>query len=167
MMKEQWRAHVAMIGAQLADGRNFLLGEKPTLTDIHAYMNIWFMRNALAPVADELMKEFTRVTAWADRMKAIGHGRPAPMSSKEALAVAKESEPEPARASDRNEPTGLKLGDHVSVMPDDYGRDPVTGEITFLSPHEIAIRRSDPQVGNIVVHFPRAGFWVRPGQFLI
>jgi hypothetical protein len=163
MMKEQWRAHVGMIAAQLADGRNFLLGDKPTLTDIHVYMNVWFMRNALAPVADELMKEFTRVTAWADRMKAIGHGKPATMSSKEALAIAKEAEPEPARASDKNEPSGLKLGDRVSVMPDDYGRDPVTGEIVLLSTHEIAVRRKDPAVGNIVVHFPRAGFWVRPG----
>jgi len=44
------------------------------------------------------------------------------------------------------------------VTPDDYGLDPVAGEIVAVSPREVAIRRRDEQVGEIVVHFPRAGF---------
>lgn len=47
-------------------------------------------------------------------------------------------------------------------MADDYGRDPVVGEIVFSNAHEIAIRRSAPEVGEVVVHFPRAGFMVIP-----
>jgi hypothetical protein len=47
-------------------------------------------------------------------------------------------------------------------MPDDYGRDPVVGEIVFSNAQEIAIKRTDPAVGEVVVHFPRAGFWVMP-----
>jgi hypothetical protein len=47
-------------------------------------------------------------------------------------------------------------------MPDDYGRDPVIGEIVFSTAHEISIRRHDPAVGDVVVHFPRAGFMVMP-----
>jgi hypothetical protein len=34
------------------------------------------------------------------------------------------------------------------------------GELVFSTPHEIAIKRHDPAVGDVVVHFPRAGFWV-------
>jgi glutathione S-transferase len=48
----------------------------------------------------------------------------------------------------------------VKVSADDYGRDPVAGEIVFTNAHEIAILRRDSQVGDIVVHFPRAGFVV-------
>jgi hypothetical protein len=45
-------------------------------------------------------------------------------------------------------------------MPDDYGRNPVVGEVTYVSPQEIAIRRQAEGAGSIVVHFPRAGFLV-------
>jgi glutathione S-transferase len=163
MMKEQWRAHAAMVAAQFDDGRSFVLGERPTASDVHCCMNFWFLKNALPPIAEQLTKEFPRIVAWMDRVKHIGHGKPTAMSSKEALAIAKEAKPEPGRAQDPNEPNGLKPGDRVSVMADDYGRDAIQGEIVFTSAHEIAIRRSDPQVGEVVVHFPRAGFWVRPG----
>ena len=53
-----------------------------------------------------------------------------------------------------------KPGDKVEVMPDDYGKVPVAGEIVALSPQHIAIRRHDPRAGTVVVHFPRAGFLV-------
>ena len=61
------------------------------------------------------------------------------------------------------EAQGLKPGMTVSVMPDDYGRNPVTGEIVFVSPQEIAIRRPAEGAGEVVVHFPRAGFFVMKG----
>jgi glutathione S-transferase len=48
----------------------------------------------------------------------------------------------------------------VKVSADDYGRDPVAGQVVFSNAHEIAIRRTDPQAGDVVVHFPRAGFTV-------
>jgi hypothetical protein len=48
------------------------------------------------------------------------------------------------------------------VMPDDYGKIKVAGEIVALSPHHIAIRRHDPRAGDVVVHFPRVGFLVLP-----
>jgi hypothetical protein len=46
----------------------------------------------------------------------------------------------------------------VSVTPDDTGRDPVVGRLVAASAHEVVLRRTDPQVGEINVHFPRAGF---------
>jgi hypothetical protein len=50
----------------------------------------------------------------------------------------------------------------VSVVPDDYGKIEVRGEIVSLSAQHISIRRHDDRVGDIVVHFPRAGFAVTP-----
>jgi hypothetical protein len=48
----------------------------------------------------------------------------------------------------------------VTVTPDDTGRDPVAGEVIRADNQEIVIRRSDPQIGEVLVHFPRAGFVV-------
>jgi hypothetical protein len=48
----------------------------------------------------------------------------------------------------------------VAVTPDDYGFDPVAGELVFSGVHEIAVRRQDAAVGEVVVHFPRYGFRV-------
>jgi glutathione S-transferase len=48
----------------------------------------------------------------------------------------------------------------VRVVPDDYGFDPVEGELVASSPHEVAVLREAPEVGEVVVHFPRAGFRV-------
>jgi len=49
------------------------------------------------------------------------------------------------------------------VTPDDVGKDPVTGELVRSSAQEIVIKRTDPQVGDVHVHFPRAGFVVAVG----
>ena len=63
----------------------------------------------------------------------------------------------------RGEPNGLAAGERVNVVPDDYGFDPVGGELVAADVHEIAVRRSSPETGEVVVHFPRAGFRVAAG----
>jgi hypothetical protein len=63
---------------------------------------------------------------------------------------------------DPDDPNGRQPGDCVSVVPDDYGKIEVRGEIVSLSAQHISIRRHDDRVGEIVVHFPRAGFAVTP-----
>src|SRR5207244_2866347 len=105
-----------------------------------------------------------QVEAWYGRLRVIGHGTAKPMDSKDALRVAREAEPEAKPGSDEHDPNRLRPGSRVTVSADDYGRDPVAGEIVFFNAHEIAIRRSDPQVGDVVVHFPRAGFNVAPAS---
>ena len=64
--------------------------------------------------------------------------------------------------ADPIDPSGRKPGDRVEVMPDDYGKVRVRGEIVALSSQHIAIRRQDPRAGELIVHFPRAGFLVLP-----
>src|SRR5262245_40624219 len=51
------------------------------------------------------------------------------------------------------DPIGRKPGQTVTVTPDDTGRDPVVGELVASGVHEIVIRRSDPAVGEVCVHF--------------
>jgi hypothetical protein len=64
--------------------------------------------------------------------------------------------------SQSHDPTGRKVGDRAPVMPDDYGKIGVVGEIVALSSQHIAIRRNDPRAGDVVVHSPKAGFLVPP-----
>ena len=161
LFKDQWRAHAGLIDAQLADGRKFVHGDAPSVDDAHCHMNVWFLKSFFAPTADALLGEFARIRPWFERITALGHGHPVAMGAKEALAIAKAATSEALPRADAHDPNGRKPGDRVSVMPDDYGRDPVVGEIVFSTAQEIAIKRNDPQVGDVVVHFPRAGFVVK------
>ena len=162
VFKDQFRAHADMLSAQLGDGRKFLRGSHACLDDVHGMLNIWFLKNFYAPTADALLKEFPLVGDWFERLKGIGHGKYEPMEAQEALAIAKASTSEAVPLADPHDPNGRKPGQRVAVAADDYGRDPVEGEIVFSNAQEIAIKRSDPLVGDVVVHFPRAGFWVTP-----
>jgi len=95
-------------------------------------------------------------------MREIGHGRRVDISTAAALDLAASATPQTAELSDPDDPNGRKPGDPVEVVPDDYGKVKVSGTIVALSPQHIAIRRHDPRAGEVVVHFPRAGFLLRP-----
>jgi glutathione S-transferase len=159
-MRDQFRAHVQWIEAQLGDGRNWMCEDTPSLCDINAYMNVWYLRQNLPREADRLLAEFACTRAWETRMRAVGHGPRSEMSTAAALDIAAGATPQTAILPDPDDPNGRKPGDRVEVMPDDYGKIKVSGEIVALSSAHIAIRRLDPRAGEVVVHFPRAGFVV-------
>jgi glutathione S-transferase len=156
MAREHCRAMAALLAAQLADGRPFLLGDRFSLADAACYHPVWFLRNF--PGAGAVFDEFSALLAWAERIQAMGHGQRQEMTPAEALRIAKESTPAPATGADPGEPNGIATSARVAVIPDDYGFDPVEGEVVASSAHEIAVRRTDAQLGDIVVHFPRIGF---------
>ncbi len=156
---EQLRAHLDFLEAQLRDGRAFLHGPEPCLADFSAYHPVWFLRSV--PPAAEALAPFALTRAWADRVKAVGHGAREECPAEEALAVAKAATSTQEEGVEPGEPQGLVPGARVSVVPDDYGFDPVEGELVAASVHEVAVRRSSPEVGEVVVHLPRAGFRVR------
>ena len=163
MLVDQLRPQFAWLEAMLVDGRAFLCGEHPTLVDCSAHHLCWFITsnvNGTTPPLGELPK----LHAWRQRMDRIGHGQPTEMSSQEALAIAKAATPQTEERADANDPFGRKAGMRVQVAPDDIGRDPVVGELLSLSTYEVVIRRTDPQVGEVAVHFPRAGFVIQPAQ---
>jgi glutathione S-transferase len=157
-MNDQFRAHADWIERQLGDGRNWLLGDF-SLADIDAYMNVWYAQGNLDGF-ETMLRQFPGLKAWVVRIKALGHGQRTELSSAEALQIAAAATPQSAVFADPDDPNGRKPGDRVSVTPDDYGKVAVTGEIVSLSAQHIAIRRHDERVGDVVVHFPRAGFLV-------
>jgi glutathione S-transferase len=157
-MRDQFRANMDWIEAQLADGRKFLLGEF-SLADVNAYMNPWYARQSLPGITD-ILKHMPLTAAWERRIQAFGHGSRTEISTGEALEIGTHSTPQAQAAADPNDPNGRKPGDVVSVHSDDAWKTDIRGEIVSLSAQHIAIRRRDERAGEIVVHFPRAGFTI-------
>jgi len=156
--REQVRALAALMEAQLADGRPFLLGAEFSLADAACWNPFWFLR--LAPETPALLEPLPRVRAWTERMGALGDGDRTDVSPADALAIARDSRPAAGGGVDPHEPNGLTAGARVAVTPDDYAFDPVDGELVGSSAYEVAIRRQDAAVGEVVVHFPRYGYRV-------
>jgi hypothetical protein len=107
-----------------------------------------------------MLSEFPATRSWEARIRAIEHKPVKEIPPAAALEIAASAEPRTTVLPDPNDPNGRKPGDRVEVMPDDYGKIRVSGEIVSLSSQHIAIRRNDPRAGEVVVHFPRAGFMV-------
>ena len=155
----QLRAQASLVDEQLADGRAFLLGDAPSLADVHAYFPLWMTRANVAAAAT-LLGPFPHLESWEARVRAIGHGMRREAGAAEAHAVARAATPAPPRGVDPSDPLGLAAGARVVVTPDDYGRVPVEGELVTLDIDEVAVQRAEPRVGTVVVHFPRAGYRV-------
>jgi glutathione S-transferase len=159
MMAEQLRAQLDWLEHQLDDGRAYVMGAQPGIADASAYYNLAFIR-WVYPTAAKVLETLPYVAAWEKRVKAVGHGMRHEMGRGEALDIAKAATSTEKPHTDPNEPNGIKLGDRVTVMADDYGRDPIVGELVSSSAQHVAIKRSDERVGEVVVHFPRVGFFV-------
>lgn len=162
MLMDQWRAQAAWVEARAAGGSAFLLGDRPGLADLAAAMPFWFLRSGLAPVFEKLTADMPNARAWFARLEALGHGAPQDMTPEEALAVARAATPAAALPS-QPEPQGFAPGDRVTVMADDYGRDPIAGVVSHCSANRIALARETAEAGAVVTHFPRAGFFVVRG----
>jgi len=158
MARDQTYAQLAIAEQILRDGRPYLLGAAPSLADCALYNPVWFLQarmgvgNTPSPL-DRLPK----IVEWSKRMKALGSGKPTPMTGTEALDVAKAATPGATKVDDKD-PGGLRAGQKISVTPDDTGKVPVTGELVGLNSDRVSIKRTDERVGDVVVHFPRAGF---------
>lgn len=156
----QTRQQLAVVETMLADGRAYLMGDEPGLADFAVYHPIWMMRNSGRRAAATL-EPWPLITAWAERIDAIGEGAREELDAKEALTVAKAAEPTPSTAS-IDDPDAPAVGARVTLQTADRAPEPVRGEVVSVGRHEIAIKREDPAIGTVAVHAPRAGFIVRP-----
>ena len=48
------------------------------------------------------------------------------------------------------------------MVPDDYGRDPVTGVLSAVSDRHVTVTREVPDLGAVRVHFPKVNYEVVP-----
>lgn len=152
-LRDQFSQQLAWIDAVLADAGAFLLGAAPSLADLAIYHPLWYVRGNLGE--QEGLFKHPRVLAWMEGMASIGHGTMQPMTPEEALSVAQRCEP---LAFDAVEVGEWEVGAPLVVTPTDWGFDGVQGAFEGAERDSIAIRRSNPLVGEVIVHFPRSGF---------
>lgn len=150
------RPQIKWLASMLDDGRPYLLGASPCIADFAAYHVVWFYRGRHIDCRAEL-DPYLGLIAWRERMAAIGHGKRSEMSPDEALAIARAAQPAPPRPSDPQDGDPLP-GQGARIRPADNARDWVEGEVLFVDANEIALKRSDAQVGEVAVHFPRLGY---------
>ena len=154
--KLQWPVLMARLQQQLArEEGDFLCGE-PSIADFAMAHPLWFLKgtHVTAPLVDD----YPEVAAWLGRVLGFGHGAHSPLSSEEAIAIAREAQPAPLPDEDFSQALGFQVGQQVSVAATDYGVDPVQGELLCVSAEAIILRRQDERAGTLHVHFPRLGF---------
>ncbi len=158
----QVRAPFAWLDSQLGDGRDFLLGDASAAIDAQVYHVVWFLHGRWDQ-GPAFLSEFPALERWRDNVRKLGHGSMADMSPQDAIERARICEPVQIEGLDSNDPQGLKPGMQVTISPDaDGGEQPVAGEVVAVSCDTITVHRSEPEAGNLHVHFPRAGYLVKP-----
>ncbi len=158
----QVRAPFAWLERQLGDGREFLLGSAPAAIDAQMYHVVWFLHGRWDQ-GPAFLSEFPALERWRETVCRLGHGDRADMSPQDAIERARACEPAPIEGLDDHDPQGLEPGMQVTISPDlDGGEQPVAGEVVAVSRDTITVRRSEPETGSLHVHFPRAGYMVKP-----
>ena len=74
MMRDQWRARLMLLEERLQGGKGagsgiYLVGMKPGLVDIHAYMNVWFMYENLPDFVEKCFETADLTKAWFERLQ--------------------------------------------------------------------------------------------------
>ena len=158
----QFCAHLHLLEDMLADDNRYLGGEHAGWLDILGYFPVWMCKGNIAG-SEELLAPLPRLNAWADRVAAIGHGQRSELAAADALAIAHSTaSTASAEIAAGAWPKQLHEGSAVTVTPTDYGTVPVAGTLLRLTHQDIAIAHSDDRAGDVVVHFPRAGYRVEP-----
>ena len=160
--RAQLDAHTAFINQQLADGRPFLTGERPCWSDMHAMWDPWFLFRFAPHEAERAYGRFPAIAAWLERLDALGQGNRVEMSAAEALDIARDSDPLPATGIAEHDPIGLEAGTLVRISPADYAEAEIVGTLAGTTVSTVTIRREDPRVGEVAVHFPKIGYVVEP-----
>lgn len=141
----------------LLDGRLFLMTDRPGLGDLAIYQRLWWL-GALEGKAAHVLEPYPMLNDWMTRIAALGHGTRTELNPDKAIEIARNVEPEPPAWDVTPD---VAIGAEVTVVTEDYGVDGVRGIVVHASAHEITIRRVDPLVGIVHVHFPRLGYEVK------
>ncbi len=161
MAREQTYAQLVLAEEMLADGRPFLLGAAPTVADCALYNPVWFLKERLgAGKAVPPLDRLPRIVAWSERMKAFGSGTPTEMTSDASARCRQGGDPgsHSGRRQRSKRAEGRPDGQHHAGRHRQGAGD---GRRWSGSPADRSRSCATiARVGDVVVHFPRAGFVV-------
>ena len=166
MLRDQWRSQLMWIEERLEGGRHagtgdWLVGTKPGMVDVHAYMNPWFVEKNIPDFLAECFESAPLTASWYKRLKDFKGQAPEELSGAEALDIAFDAAPRLKPASTANDLRDFQPGDRVAVAPDDYAKDWVEGDLVIANAERVIIARHHNKADNIHVHFPRVGYLLR------
>jgi glutathione S-transferase len=127
-------------------------GDTASVADFAVYHPLWLHVSC----SRQPLKAGREVTAWYQRVSAIGHGQREEITQEQAFAAARDAEPRALPASVKD--VAVTVGGMVDVAPSDYGVVPVTGTLAAVTEDRIIISRDNTKFGKLHVHFPRAGY---------
>lgn len=151
------RAQATRVERQLGDGRAFIHGDRLTLTDLHGWAVLWFVRAAF-PDSAALLGDLEHLPAWEARIAELGEGERAPMPAAEAHAVARVATPVGSVKIDALDPQRGLQGQVVLVSATTSKRGDSRGRLVGLDSDEIVIEIVNETVGSVHAHFPRLGY---------
>ena len=151
-----YRSHLRRLAHMLHE-QPFLLGDAPCIADFAAYHPLWFTR-VVNPAMAGILDATPGVLAWMDRLAAIGHGKPAKLTSTEAIAIAAAAEPAPLSQEVFQDDHGIALGSRVTVAAQSFGTETTEGTLVAATRTHVTLARTDDRAGRLHVHFPRIGY---------
>ncbi|MEM1036904.1 MAG: glutathione S-transferase [Pseudomonadota bacterium] len=165
-LRDQWRTQLMWIEERLDGGRHagtgdWIVGTKPGLIDVQAFMNPWFVERNVPDFLVQCFEDAPLTKSWYQRLKDYKGQAPEEISGEDALSIAYNSAPRLKPASASQELRDFEPGARVAVAPDDYAQDWVEGELVVANAERVIIARNDPKVDNVHIHFPRVGYILR------
>lgn len=145
---------LARLQSQLARSA-WLLGDTFTVADAACYHCLWFLQNSPRLFAE--IRGRPAVYDWFSRIAALDGDRSETMTNAEALDLAREARPEDTGRGVNTEP-GLPAGSEIEITADDYGQETTRGRLVQLTSERVTVVREDSRVGEVAVHYPRAGY---------
>jgi glutathione S-transferase len=153
----QFQQDCLLLERQLA-ATPFLLGDGFTLADAAAFHVVNF--TGAAPSMAKITSSLPKLSAWLQRIHDMGEGERSDISPEQALEIARAASPGETPPVDAIADATLPIGAKVRIQPDDYGQEVTLGEIVWTTTDELAVKRHDEAVGEVMVHYPRAGYLI-------
>ena len=154
----QARVSLDRLEAQLQHSA-FVLGSQFTVADAACFHCVWFLQHGGDTF--DLVRQRKALHAWYERITGFGAGKVTPMATEQALAIARDARPVDVTGGCSPD-SGLSPGQRISIVPDDYGREETVGAVVRANAGEVVVVREDPTLGEVAVHYPRAGYTFTP-----
>lgn len=159
----QLAAHLDSINQGLSDTGGYLT-ESPSYADVTIAYVAWFIRGRW-DVGPEFLSQFPSVERIERDVHKQSTDRHEELPAESALMTALQAESIAPRGVEAQIGSGLSEGMRVSIRPQAETTDPpIIGCLRYLDRARVSIDHQDPQVGNVVVHFPVAGYQIQPSD---
>jgi glutathione S-transferase len=112
--------------------------------------------------AERAYAHLPQIAQWVERLDQVGEGERSEMDPAAALDIARAAEPLAGTGIAAHDPIDIDAGTEVCISPTDYAEATITGTLIGTTVSSMMIRRHDPRVGDVGVHFPKIGYAITP-----